>query len=220
MEVKVLQNVLKVNDSLAARNRELFNSKKVFAIDMMSSPGAGKTTLLEETAKKLAGKIRFGVIEGDLATAADAERIARQDVPVLQINTGKGCHLDANQIQSALEHFNLDQLEVLFIENVGNLVCPAEFDLGQHTKVLLLSTPEGDDKPEKYPVMFRQCSTILINKVDLLPYVPFDMAKVKKQIKDIHPQAHVIEISCRTGDGLEQWVDWIENQLEEFSKQK
>ena len=209
MEIKVLQNILKANDAIAAENRKRFKDKGVFVIDLMSSPGAGKTTLLEQTAKRLAEEIPFGVIEGDLATAADAERVAAHGVPVLQINTGKGCHLDANQVQNALDHFDLEGLQLLFIENVGNLVCPAEFDLGQHTKVLLLSTPEGDDKPEKYPVMFQQCPTLVINKIDLLPYVPFNLEKVRSQVRRIQPEGRLLELSCHTGEGMEVWFDFL-----------
>jgi hydrogenase nickel incorporation protein HypB len=216
MEIKVLQNILKVNDSIAEENRRLFDQKKVLVIDLMSSPGAGKTTLLERTAERLEGKLPFGVIEGDLATAADAERVASHGVPVLQINTGKGCHLDAHQIQRALDHFDLDALDILFIENVGNLVCPAEFDLGQHTKVLLLSTPEGEDKPEKYPVMFRQCPTVIINKMDLIPHVRFDLERVRGTIEQIQPGARILEVSCSSGQGLDEWTgllsQWVQEQ--------
>lgn len=213
MEIKVLQNILKANDAIAAENRKRFKATGVYVIDLMSSPGAGKTTLLEQTAKRLAGEIPFGVIEGDLATAADAERVAAHGVPVLQINTGKGCHLDANQIHNALEHFDLEGLQLLFIENVGNLVCPAEFDLGQHTKVLILSTPEGDDKPEKYPVMFQQCPTLVINKIDLLPYVPFDLDKVRARVRNIQPEGRILELSCSTGEGMEAWIDFLRDQV-------
>jgi len=213
MEIKVLQDILKANDTIAAENRRRFEEKGVYVIDLMSSPGAGKTTLLEQTAKRLAGEIRFGVIEGDLATAADAERLAAHGVPVLQINTGKGCHLDANQVQNALEHFDLEGLELLFIENVGNLVCPAEFDLGQRTKVLILSTPEGDDKPEKYPVMFQQCPTLVINKIDLLPYLPFDLEKVRSKVRQIQPEGRILELSCSSGEGLEAWLDFLREEV-------
>ena len=213
MEIKVLQNILKANDTIAAENRWRFEGKGVYVIDLMSSPGAGKTALLEQTARKLAGEIHFGVIEGDLATASDAERVAAYGVPVVQINTGKGCHLDANQVQNALEHFDLDGLQLLFIENVGNLVCPAEFDLGQHTKVLILSTPEGDDKPEKYPVMFQQCLTLVINKMDLLPYVPFDLEKVCDQARKIQPEVRILKLSCATGEGLEGWLNFLREKM-------
>jgi len=216
MEIKVVQNILKANDALAAANRKQFRDKGVFVIDLMSSPGAGKTTLLEKTAERLAGEIAFGVIEGDLATAADAERIGAYQIPVLQINTGKGCHLDANQVQNALQYFDLDSLDLLFIENVGNLVCPAEFDLGQHTKVLLLSTPEGDDKPDKYPVMFRQCPTVIINKVDLTPYVPFNLDKVRASIRRIQPEGRILELSCQTGQGLDAWIELVRQETKRF----
>jgi hydrogenase nickel incorporation protein HypB len=179
MDIKVVQNILKANDAIAETNRRRFYDKKVYVIDLMGSPGAGKTSLLVETAKHLPPEISLGVIEGDLATTLDSERLAAHGVPVLQINTGKGCHLDANQIQSALDHFDLDALSLLFIENVGNLVCPAGFDLGQHAKVLVFSTPEGEDKPEKYPYIFQECPTVVINKVDLIPYTSFDLIKVR-----------------------------------------
>lgn len=178
----------------------------------MSSPGAGKTTLLEHTISHLREKCRIGVIEGDIQTSVDAERIAKSGADAVQINTDGACHLDANMISEALPAINVEQLDILFIENVGNLVCPAEFDLGEDHKVMMLSVTEGDDKPEKYPLMFHEASVLLINKTDLLPYVDCDMGKIRKTVLNLNPHIKIFEISCKTEEGVGAWYRWILDQ--------
>jgi hydrogenase nickel incorporation protein HypB len=175
----------------------------------MSSPGAGKTSLILETIKRLKDKVGIGVVEGDISSSLDADKISEQDVPVIQINTGGECHLDANMVGRALDNLPLEDIELLFIENVGNLVCPAEFELGVHKKVMLLSTPEGDDKPYKYPLMFHIADVVLVNKIDLLPYLKFDIESFSKAVKGINQNADIFQTSCTTGQGIEDWVSWI-----------
>jgi hydrogenase nickel incorporation protein HypB len=209
MKVKVQADILGANDALADDNRKLFSEKGVFVINIMSSPGAGKTTLLEKTITAMKDEFRIGVIEGDVATTADAERIEALGVPVVQINTGSMCHLDGSMIRGALGEFDLDALDILIIENVGNLVCPAEFRLGEDHKVMLLSVTEGHDKPLKYPLMFRESSVLVLNKTDLLPYTDFDMDKAVGDSLSINPALKVFPLSCRTGEGLEGWVGWF-----------
>lgn len=213
MEIKVLRNIMEVNDYVATNNRQVFDQKGIFVLNMMSSPGAGKTTLLERTLEALKGEYSMAVIEGDIATQLDAERIQRHGVPVLQINTQGGCHLDANMIRNAMESLDLDGVQILFIENVGNLVCPAEFALGEDMKITVLSVTEGDDKPEKYPVMFQQSRALVINKVDLLPFVDFDMEEARKRALALNPRLAVFEVSCRSGQGLDGWLDWLRAQV-------
>ncbi|MFC2060151.1 hydrogenase nickel incorporation protein HypB [Chloroflexota bacterium] len=213
MEIKVLKNILGVNEQIAEKNRQLFSSHHVFAVNLMSSPGAGKTSLILGTIKGLEGKARIGVIEGDISSSIDAEVIGREGVPVVQINTGGECHLDANMTNSALNNLPLQDIEVLLIENVGNLVCTAEFDLGEHKKVVVSSTPEGDDKPYKYPLMFEMADAVLINKIDLLPYLKFDAAAFSQAIRRINRDAEIIQLSCTTGQGMEQWVSWLLSQI-------
>jgi len=210
MRIEVVESILRANDVIAAENRRVFLENDVFVIDLMGSPGSGKTSLLVETAKRMGDSLSMGVIEGDLATTLDSERLAEVGVPVTQINTGRGCHLEAHQVQRALAHFDLDSLDLLFIENVGNLVCPAGFDLGQHTKVLVYSVPEGEDKPEKYPHMFHECPTVLINKTDLIQYSPFNLEKARRSIERINPEAEILEISCVSGKGMDDWLRWVE----------
>jgi hydrogenase nickel incorporation protein HypB len=209
MEVKVLKGILSANEQIAERNRRLLDSKRVFALNLMSSPGAGKTSLILETIKRLKDKVGIGVVEGDISSSLDADKISEQDVPVIQINTGGECHLDANMVGRALDNLPLEDIELLFIENVGNLVCPAEFELGVHKKVMLLSTPEGDDKPYKYPLMFHIADVVLVNKIDLLPYLKFDIESFSKAVKGINQNADIFQTSCTTGQGIEDWVSWI-----------
>jgi len=213
MKIKVLQDILDANEQLAERNRQLLDSKGVFAVNLMSSPGAGKTSLILETIKKLKGKTKLGVIEGDVSSSLDAERIGKEDVPVIQINTGGGCHLDANMAYSAIDNIPLQDIELLFIENVGNLICPAEFALGEHKRVVVSSIPEGDDKPFKYPLMFHKADVVLINKIDLLPYLQFDIQAFSQAIKGINEKVEIIQISCVTGQGIEKWVSWLLTQI-------
>jgi hydrogenase nickel incorporation protein HypB len=212
--VEVLQNLLHANDHEAAHNREHFDRHRVLAVNLMSSPGAGKTLLLESTIERLAGNLKIAVIEGDLETENDAKRIRDKGVQAIQISTGTACHLDAHMIHSALHQLELDGLDIVFIENVGNLVCPASFDLGQHLNVTLLSSPEGDDKPAKYPVMFRAADLMLISKSDLLGVLgDFDPASAERNLRNLASQAPVFELSARNGNGMDLWIDWLSNQL-------
>ena len=209
MEVQVMQDILGKNDRIAAENQALFADKKIFALNLMGSPGSGKTSLLEKTMAALKDKLKMAVIEGDLFTSKDADRIAKYDVPVIQINTSGGCHLDAPMVQKVLREMDLDALDLLIIENVGNLVCPAEFNVGEDEKGVVLSITEGDDKPMKYPLIFKESAVTVLNKVDILPYTNFDMAAAREDITTLHPDAYIIETSCTTGQGLAQWFDWL-----------
>lgn len=209
MEVQVMQDILGKNDRIAAENQALFADKKIFALNLMGSPGSGKTSLLEKTMAALKDELKMAVIEGDLFTSKDADRIAKYDVPVIQINTSGGCHLDAPMVQKVLREMDLDALDLLIIENVGNLVCPAEFNVGEDEKGVVLSITEGDDKPMKYPLIFKESAVTVLNKVDILPYTNFDMATAREDITTLHPDAYIIETSCTTGQGLAQWFDWL-----------
>lgn len=212
--VAVLSNLLKHNDQQAEQNRARLDAEGVLAINLMSSPGSGKTALLEATIRKLKDEVRIAVIEGDLETENDAERIRAQGVPAHQITTGTACHLDAHLIQNALDQMDLTGIDLLFIENVGNLVCPASFDLGHHRNVTLLSVTEGDDKPAKYPVMFRAADLMLISKTDLLPYLgDFSPEKAERCQRALASDAPVIALSSRSGEGLEAWLDWLQNEV-------
>jgi hydrogenase nickel incorporation protein HypB len=211
--VEVLQNLLHENDHTAAHNREHFDRHGVLAINLMSSPGAGKTSLLEATVDSLAGSYRCAVVEGDLETENDADRIRAHGVPAVQITTGSACHLDAHMVHDALHQLNLDDIDILFIENVGNLVCPASFDLGQHLNVTLLSVPEGDDKPAKYPVMFRASDLVLLSKSDLLPYLDdFDPERAEGYVRRLASAVPVLRLSCKQKDTMTAWLDWLVEQ--------
>nr|MBF0223502.1 hydrogenase nickel incorporation protein HypB [Desulfobulbaceae bacterium] len=200
MKVAVVKNILAANDRIAAENRQLFDDNNLFVINLMSSPGAGKTTLLEELGKALSSKARIGVIEGDIQSSIDAERVASTGLAAVQIETDGACHLDANMIRTSLNNLKLDELEMIIIENVGNLVCPAEFSVGEDCKVMLLSVTEGDDKPLKYPLMFKESAVLIISKIDLLPHLRCNVDAIKKAI---------FEISSYSGEGLEAWHNWI-----------
>ncbi len=213
MKIKVLQNILDANDRIADKNRQLLDSQKVLAVNIMSSPGAGKTSLILQAIDKLKGRVRVGVIEGDIASSIDAERISKEGVAVVQINTGGSCHLDANMVSNALDSLPLGEIDLLFIENVGNLICPAEFKVGEHKRVVLLSLPEGDDKPYKYPQMFAVSEAIVVNKIDFLPVLDFDLANFHRAIKGLNPGVRIFQVSCKTGEGIEQWVSWLESEL-------
>ena len=213
MKIPVVKKVLEANDRIAEENRRLFEENEVFVINLVSGPGAGKTTLLERTIEGLKDQHRFGVIEGDIQSTLDAQRIASPGVPVVQINTGGACHLDGNMIRQALDKLDLGSLDVLIVENVGNLVCPVEFDIGEDCKVMLLSVSEGDDKPLKYPIIFHESRLLLINKMDLLPYVDFNVERTRKESLKINPHLEIIEISCKTGDGLPFWFDWLREKV-------
>ena len=214
MQVEVKTNVLAKNDAIASSLQQIFKEKHIFVFNLMGSPGAGKTSLLEATLQDLAKDYNVAVIEGDLFTSKDAERIHALGVPVIQINTVGGCHLDANMIQDAISDLDLDALDMIIIENVGNLVCPAEFDIGEAVKVTVLSVTEGEDKPLKYPLIFKESKAILLSKIDLLPYVPFDKEKAIKDIRNLNPQGQVFEISCTVKDGLVPWLTWLRKQME------
>jgi hydrogenase nickel incorporation protein HypB len=212
--VEVLTGLLAENDQQAAHNREHFNQHRVLALNLMSAPGAGKTSLLEATIAALGAAYRIAVIEGDLETENDAQRIRAHGVPAIQITTGGACHLDAQQIHTALHQLNLDEIDILFIENVGNLVCPASFDLGQHHNVTLLSVPEGDDKPAKYPVMFRVADLVLCTKIDLLPLLPeFQPERAERYLRDLASTAPFMLISTRPDGVLTPWLDWVQTLL-------
>jgi hydrogenase accessory protein HypB len=212
--VSVLQNLLKKNDDQAEHNRAHFDARGILAVNLMSSPGSGKTALLEATIARLKNEFGLAVIEGDLETENDAERIRAQGVPAHQIVTGTACHLDAHLVHDALHHMSLDGIDILFIENVGNLVCPASFDLGQHVNVTLLSVTEGDDKPAKYPVMFRAADAMLVTKTDLLAVLDdFDPAKAASHLRNLASEAPVMQLSARKGLGMEAWLDWLREQL-------
>ena len=213
LKITVQADILQANDRIADANRRVFDEHGVLVLNLMSSPGAGKTSLLERTAEAVRGRVRLGVIVGDIATARDAERLEKQGLPAVQINTGAACHLDANMIASALPHLDLSQMEVLFIENVGNLVCPAEFRVGEDYKVMILSVTEGDEKPLKYPLMFRESSLLLINKIDLLKHTNFNLEEAKANARRVNPALEVVELSCATGEGIEHWVSWLLERL-------
>jgi len=215
--IPVVEKILSANDRQALKNQSRFDAAKVFAINVMASPGAGKTSLIEHTIKGLEGRLRIGMINGDIATSFDADRAQAAGATAIQINTGGNCHLDAVMVQSALSQLDLGALDLVIIENVGNLVCPADFKLGTHKSVLVASIPEGDDKPYKYPGMYRGVNAVVINKIDLLPYVPFRMDFFKKGIEVLNPGVTQFELSCRTGEGLSGWLAWLEGQVKEFT---
>ncbi len=211
MEIKVIRNVLEANENAAQELRELFAKHNILVLNLISSPGAGKTSLLERTLTDLRENLRMAVIEGDLQTDNDARRVAATGAKAVQINTDGGCHLNAAMINEALKSLNLDEIDILFIENVGNLVCPVEFDCGEDAKVALLSVTEGDDKPEKYPLLFNLASAMVLNKVDLLPYVDFNMQTAKNFASKLNKELPIFELSCRTEQGLQAWYQWLKN---------
>ncbi len=209
VQVRMESPILGANELLARKNRSLFSKHGILTVNMMSSPGAGKTTILERTIEVLHGKIRVGVIEGDLYTDQDAQRIEKKGIRVVQINTEGTCHLDAGMVGNAFEKLPNDELDLIFIENVGNLVCPAEFDLGEDFKIVVGSTAEGNDKLLKYPLIFREARVVLLNKIDLLPYTDFSLEKFNQDLAQINPSAVVFLVSGRTGEGIEAWIDWL-----------
>jgi hydrogenase nickel incorporation protein HypB len=220
MEVKVLKDILSANNQIAEQNRKLLADKKIMAINLMSSPGAGKTTLILRTVEALRGKARIGVIEGDVSSSIDAERLSQAGITAIQINTGGGCHLDASMVNSALANLPLADLDLIFIENVGNLICPSGFDLGEHLKVVILSTPEGDDKPQKYPMLFANADALVINKTDLLAHVSFDLEGFKRTFKGINQQAALFTVSGVSGEGIGEWARWVMEKLGEVRSGK
>jgi len=211
--VEVLTKILDANDKQAESNRKHFDNHGVLAVNLMSSPGAGKTTLLEKTIELLNDELKIGVIEGDLETNKDAERIKAKGAPAYQITTGQACHLDAFMVHEGIHHMPLEQLDIVFIENVGNLVCPASYDIGTHLNVVLLSVPEGDDKPAKYPVMFKSADLLLITKVDLVPYFDFDIEKAIEETRKLNPKVDVITVSTKTEEGLDTWINYLKMKV-------
>ena len=212
MKIQVLTDVLKANQTIASENRKIFDENKILVLNLMSSPGAGKTLILEKTISKLKKDFNFAVIEGDVATSNDAERLAKYDIPVVQITTesfGGACHLDANMIKKAIQSLDLSSVQILFIENIGNLICPAGFDLGEHKKIIVLSLTEGEDKPSKYPLAFRKSSLLLFNKCDLLPHLDIDFDLLLQNTKKINPQLFSIKLSAKTEENLENWLNWL-----------
>jgi len=219
MEVKVLtisKDIMSANDEIASKNKSQLSKNRVLTINVMSSPGAGKTSLIMQTISHLKDKIRIAVIEGDVASTIDADKINKQGVTAVQINTAGGCHLDANMLEKALNNLPLADIDLLFIENVGNLICPAEFALGEHKKVMLLSVPEGDDKVYKYPLMFTEADVVFVNKIDLLPLLEFDVTSFTKAVSGLNPESKVFPVSTKTGQGLEEWFSWLQEQIKEM----
>ena len=208
-KVTIAQNILAANDTVAEEIQQSLAARGIRTLNVMSSPGAGKTTLLERSVERLRGRLSIGVIEGDIETTADAERIEAAGAETVQINTRGACHLEAHMVRDALEAIDLERVELLIIENIGNLVCPSAWNLGEDVRVVVASTTEGDDKPAKYPQMFAISEVMVINKLDLLPYVDYDLEKVKRHALAINPRLRIFELSCRTGRGLDAWCDWL-----------
>ena len=208
-ELPVVEQILSANDRIAQENRKLLDEHGVVAVNVMASPGAGKTSLILRSIEALRGELRVGVIEGDIAGHVDADKVGQAGVPVVQINTGGGCHLDAPQVQSALEQLPLDDLDLILIENVGNLVCPTGFALGEHVNMMIANVPEGHDKPIKYPGMFTVVDALVLNKMDLLPYIDFDREAFHTAVRALNPQAPIFEVSCKTGEGIAAWAEWL-----------
>jgi hydrogenase nickel incorporation protein HypB len=208
-EIPVVEQILGANDDCAAANRAVLTAHHVHAINVMASPGAGKTTLILRTIEALRARRAIGVIEGDIASSVDADKVRAVGAPAVQINTGGNCHLDAPQVQKALSELPLDALDLLFIENVGNLICPVAFDLGEHTRLAIASVPEGDDKPYKYPGIYSAVDALVITKTDLLPYIPFNIPEFRRLVRSLNPNIRLFEVSCVTGAGLDEWVAWL-----------
>jgi hydrogenase nickel incorporation protein HypB len=215
--IPIVERILSANDRMAERNRESLNAANVYAINVMASPGAGKTSLILKTLETLQGRLRLGVIEGDLASSIDAEKAAAAGLPAVQINTGGECHLDAAMLSDALPSLPLNNLDLVIVENVGNLVCPANFQIGTHLNILIASIPEGDDKPYKYPGMYRGMQVLIVNKIDLLPYVPFNMDYFRKGVEVLNPGVVTFPLSCKTGEGMDAWTDWLVEQVKSRS---
>jgi len=216
-KIEVIQNILEANEAIASRNQQLLDKHKVFAINIMSAPGAGKTSLILQTLTRLKGMLNIAVIEGDVASTVDAEKVQSEAKAVVQINTRnmpESCSLMAAMIESALKDMPLDNIDLILIENVGNLICPAEFNLGEHKRVVISSLPEGDDKPIKYPLIFVDADAVIINKMDLLPHVDFDIAAFRRSIVGLNPRAEIFELSSKTSEGIERWCFWILEQVE------
>jgi len=218
LKIKVLRNIMKRNEDLAGVNREIFDSHSILAVNIMSSPGAGKTTILEKAIPFLKKELNVAIIEGDLMTSRDAERINRQGVPVVQINTEGGCHLDANMINQALQELELKKLDLIIIENVGNLVCPGTYNLGEHEKIVVLSVPEGDDKPAKYPLMFQEARACILNKTDLLSYSNFNLDRFYEDVLNLNPEIEIFKMSASSGEGMDRWCRWLRDLAADISR--
>jgi hydrogenase nickel incorporation protein HypB len=217
MEIRIMKNILDRNQNKADEVRNLLREKGVKMVNIISSPGAGKTTLLERTCEALGEKFSIGVIEGDVTTDRDAQRLKKYDIPIVVINTEGGCHLDSHSISKALGAFDLDRLDILFVENVGNLICPSSFDLGEEFKLAVVSTAEGDDKPAKYPLLFSEAGAVILNKTDLIPYTDFNIEAFIKDLSAINPRVPLFRISATKGDGLPGWFEWLEYQIKSSS---
>jgi hydrogenase nickel incorporation protein HypB len=213
MEIEVLEGIFDANEIIARENRALLDRFGVFMINVMSSPGAGKTSLILKTLEGVEGEFSCAVIEGDIAGKVDSERIAERGVQAIQINTGGSCHLEAKQVNTALGRLDLEGADLVVVENVGNLVCPAEFLLGEDLKVMILSVAEGHDKPLKYPLMFSECHVLIVNKIDLIPYTDFDLELFKETVRKMNPSVEILEVSCRTGEGVSAWTDWLKERI-------
>jgi len=216
-KIEIVQNILEANESIAAQNQRLLDKHKVFAINIMSSPGAGKTSLILQTMTRLKEKLRIGIIEGDVASTLDAEKVKGEAAAVVQITTrnmSENCTLIANMVSHALQSLPLEDIDLLLIENVGNLICPSEFVLGEHKRVVISSLPEGDDKPTKYPMIFADADAVVINKIDFLPYVDFDTAAFQKTLHGLNPKVKIFPVSCKTGEGIEDWCSWLFSEIE------
>jgi len=213
MEIRIMKNILDRNQNKANEVREILREKDVMMVNIISSPGAGKTTLLERTLEHFAGRTRSGVIEGDITTDRDAQRLKKYDIPIVVINTEGGCHLDSHSIAKVLGSFDLDDLDVLFVENVGNLICPSQFDLGETFKLAMVSTAEGHDKPAKYPMLFREAEAVVLNKVDLIPYTNFNFDIFRTDLNNLNSGIPLFSISCTRGDGLDTWFDWLSGRI-------
>ena len=207
--IPIIERIMGANEELASQNRRMLDAHNVHCVNFMAAPGAGKTSLIIRTAEALNGQRSIGVIEGDVASTVDAEKVRDAGLPVVQINTGGACHLDATQVHRALGELNLDGIELLFVENVGNMICPVAFDLGEHTRVAISSIPEGDDKPHKYPSIFASVDALVINKTDLLPHIPFDLTEFRRLARGLNPRIRIFEVSCVTGAGLDEWAEWL-----------
>ncbi len=213
MEIRIMKNILDRNQNKANEVRSLLASRRILMVNIISSPGAGKTSLLERTLGEVADKFRTGVIEGDITTDRDAQRLKKFGTPIVVINTEGGCHLDSHSISKVLDHFDLDNLDVIFVENVGNLICPSQFDLGETFKLAVVSVAEGDDKPEKYPMLFREAKAVILNKIDLMAYTNFNNENFTSDLKKINGQITRFDVSCTRGDGLNEWYRWISEEI-------
>jgi hydrogenase nickel incorporation protein HypB len=218
--IEVKEEILSDNIKQAAEVRERLRKTKTMLLNLMSSPGSGKTSLILQTVKGLQGAVRLGVIEADIESTVDAEKVAARDIPVIQLRTGGFCHLDAAMVTQGIDAMAVNELDLIIIENVGNLVCPAEFDTGAHKNVMILSVPEGDDKPLKYPLMFSICDLLLVNKIDYLSLSDFDMASLRKRVLALNPGIIILEVSCKTGAGVESWIDWLKGEVAAFKRLK